>query len=139
LCEAALANDLSGLYHAGGPRALTLYEIAQVINRVGGYDPALLHGCQRIQAGPIPPRAGDVTMNSARLADALGYEPFHPWPHDERFTPTHREWHFERTDFEGSKQLLAEVLYRNPLRIGVKTPLKHALHASHSAITSMDV
>ena len=45
---------------------LSLYQIAQVINRVGGYDPNLLMGCPRIEAGPIPPRAGDVTMNSTR-------------------------------------------------------------------------
>jgi dTDP-4-dehydrorhamnose reductase len=117
LCEATLANDLTGLYHAGAPRALSLYEIAQVINRVGGYDPSLLHGCLRHQAGPIPPRAGDVTMDSSKLAQALGYEPFHPWPHDEQLTPTHREWHFERSGgIEGSKDLLAKVLYQNPLR-----------------------
>ena len=34
-----LASDLAGLYHAGGPRRLSLYQIAQIINRVGGYDP----------------------------------------------------------------------------------------------------
>ncbi len=118
LCEAALGNSLAGLYHAGAPRALTLFEIAQVINRVGGYNPKLLHGCPRMHAGPIPPRAGDVSMNSSKLVEALGYEPFDPWPHEERFTPTHREWHIERDGFHGSKELLARVLYRNPRRVG---------------------
>ena len=56
LCEVVLASDLTGLYHAGGPRRLSLYNIAQIINRVGGYDPKLLLGCPRIEAGPIPPR-----------------------------------------------------------------------------------
>ncbi len=28
LCEAMLSNSLAGLYHAGGPRRLSLYEIA---------------------------------------------------------------------------------------------------------------
>ncbi len=117
LCEATLGNDLTGLFHAGAPRALSLYEIAQVINRIGGYDPSLLHGCLRHQAGPIPPRAGDVTMNSSKLANALGYEPFHPWPHDEHLTPTYREWHMERGGgIDGSKELLTKVLYKNPLR-----------------------
>ncbi len=121
LCETALANSLSGLYHAGGPRGLSLYEIAQVINRVGGYDPTLLHGCLRHQAGPIPPRAGDVTMNSGKLATALGYEPFHPWPYDDRLTPTHGAWHIERSeDLPGSRELLAKVLYKNPLRGNVE-------------------
>src|SRR4051812_753892 len=82
LYERVLAHDLCGVYHAGGPRALSLYEIAQVINRVGGYDPALLMGCPRIEAGPIPPRAGDVTMNSCALAEALDDDPLDAWPFD---------------------------------------------------------
>ncbi len=72
LYERVLASDLCGVYHAGGPLALSLYEIAQIVNRVGGYDPKLLMGCPRIDAGPIPPRAGNVTMNSTALAEALG-------------------------------------------------------------------
>jgi dTDP-4-dehydrorhamnose reductase len=120
LYERVLASDLTGLYHAGGPRPLSLYEIAQVINRVGGYDPKLLMGCPRIVAGPIPPRAGDVTMNSAALAAALGdNEPLDAWPHDKQFVPTHRDWHHDRTGTPGSRDLLARVLYRNPRRTSV--------------------
>jgi dTDP-4-dehydrorhamnose reductase len=114
LYERVLASELSGLYHAGGPRALSLFEIAQVINRVGGYDPNLLMGCPRIEAGPIPPRAGNVTMNSAALAVALGYELLDPWPHDSAHVPTYRDWHHQRNGFAGSRELLASVLYRNP-------------------------
>jgi dTDP-4-dehydrorhamnose reductase len=114
LCENVLAGDLSGLYHAGGPRRLSLYKIAQIINRVGGYDPELLIGCPRKMAGPIPPRAGDVSLDSSKLTTALGYNPFDPWPLADEFTPTHPEWHFERTGFHGSKKLLAEILYCNP-------------------------
>ena len=116
LYEAALSRPLSGLYHAGGPRRMSLYEIAQVINRVGGYAPVHLMGCPRLAAGPIPPRAGDVSMDSSKLAAALGYEPLDPWPLDEEFVPTHREWHFERAGRRGSRELLAEILYRNPAR-----------------------
>jgi dTDP-4-dehydrorhamnose reductase len=114
LCEVVLANDLAGLFHAGGPRRLSLYQIAQVINRVGGYDPKLLMGCPRKMAGPMPPRAGDVSLNSDKLTTALGYNPFDPWPLATEFMPTHGEWHFERRDFHGCKELLSEVLYRNP-------------------------
>ena len=113
-CQAVLASDLAGLYHAGGPRRLSLYEIAQVINRVGGYDPDLLIGCPRIEAGPIPPRAGNVTLDSSKLASALGYDPFDPWPLEERWSPTHRLWHYDRGGEAGSPALLAKVLYRNP-------------------------
>jgi dTDP-4-dehydrorhamnose reductase len=115
LCETALErSDITGLYHAGGPRRLSLYNIAQVINRVGGYDPNLLMGCPRQLAGPIPPRAGDVSLDSSNLTAALGYNAFDPWPLPEEFVPTHREWHFERDGFKGSKELLADALYRNP-------------------------
>jgi len=116
LYERVLASDLTGLFHAGGPRALSLYEIAQVINRVGGYDPKLLMGCQRIEAGPIPPRAGNVTMDSTALAEALGEDVLDPWPHDAAHVPAHRDWHHERTGFTGSPELLHSVLYRNPRR-----------------------
>jgi dTDP-4-dehydrorhamnose reductase len=120
LFETVLASDLAGLYHAGGPRRLSLYEIAQIVNRVGGYDPGLLMGCPRIEAGPVPPRAGDVSLDSSKLTAALGYQPFTPWPYDEALVPTGREWHFDRGNRggkpHGSPELLAEVLYRNPLR-----------------------
>jgi dTDP-4-dehydrorhamnose reductase len=116
LYERVLVSDLAGVFHAGGARALSLYEIAQVVNRVGGYDPDLLMGCPRIEAGPIPPRAGNVTMNSAALAEALGHDLLDPWPHDSAFVPTHCDWHRERSGFAGSRELLASVLYRNPRR-----------------------
>jgi dTDP-4-dehydrorhamnose reductase len=115
LYERVLANDLSGVYHAGGPLPLSLYEIAQVVNRVGGYDPKLLMGCPRIDAGPIPPRAGNVAMNSTALAEALGDdEPLDAWPFDKSLVPTHSEWHHERSGDPGSHELLQRVLYRNP-------------------------
>ena len=65
-------------------------------------------------AGPIPPRAGNVSLNSDKLTAALGYNPFDPWPLPEEFVPTHAEWHFERGGICGSAELLADVLYRNP-------------------------
>jgi dTDP-4-dehydrorhamnose reductase len=119
LYERVLASDLAGLYHAGGPRALSLYEIAQIVNRVGGYDPRLLMGCPRIEAGPIPPRAGNVAMDSTALAAALdedsyGAGPLSAWPHDPTHVPTHLDWHYERGGFTGSRELLARTLYRNP-------------------------
>lgn len=115
LLAAVLAKrEICGLFHAGGPRRLSLFQIAQIVNRVGGYDPHLLHGCMRIEAGPLPPRAGDVSMDSSKLAGALGHNPFDPWPLDDEQMPTHREWHFEGP--RGSPQLLKEILYRNPRR-----------------------
>ncbi len=108
-----LANDLSGLYHAGGPRKLTLYEIAQIVNRIGGYDPRLLNGCPRAEAGPIPPRAGNVTMDSQKLTAALGFNPFVQWPLHEHFVPDDRRWHFDRpAGVKFGPKLLTATLYR---------------------------
>ena len=112
-----LTRHLAGLFHAGGPRQLSLYEIAQIVNRVGGYDPDHLMGCPRLEAGPVPPRAGNVTLDSSRLSEALGYAPFHPWPTDERWVPTDRDWHRRRPLGETcSLAQLAQELYSNPRR-----------------------
>jgi dTDP-4-dehydrorhamnose reductase len=108
-------RDLPGLYHAGGPRYLSLYQIAQIVNRVGGYDPDLLDGCLRHEAGPMPPRAGNVTMQSEKLVNALGYEPFSPWPWFDEHVPTDPKWHYRRPSCDlGSPRFLESVLYRNP-------------------------
>ncbi|HBI45627.1 MAG TPA: dTDP-4-dehydrorhamnose reductase [Planctomycetales bacterium] len=113
--ERFLANHQAGVFHCGGPRAITLYQIAQIVNRVGGYDPELLKGCPRVDAGPMPPRAGNVSMNSGKLIAVLGGEPFQPWPVGEDLLPTDREWHFARPiDELGGARLLAERLYRYP-------------------------
>ncbi len=113
--EQFLASDHAGLFHCGGPRALTLFQIAQIVNRVGGYSPHLLKGCPRIEAGPIPPRAGNVSMNSNKLSAALGGNPFQPWPVGDELLPTDRRWHFHRPeDAPGSRALLEARLYRYP-------------------------
>jgi dTDP-4-dehydrorhamnose reductase len=113
--EYFLATDDAGLYHLGGPRAITLYQIAQVINRVGGFEPGLLHGCPRIEAGPMPPRAGNVSMNSDKLVKLLGDTPFVPWPLGMELFPTDRQWHYaELGEERGSLQMLIERLYRYP-------------------------
>jgi dTDP-4-dehydrorhamnose reductase len=115
VCEHFLANDVSGLFHTGGPRAITLYQIAQVINRIGGYDPKLLIGIPRIEAGPIPPRAGNVSMNSDRLIRLLGRNPFQPWPLGDDIVPTDPLWHFERpADEDNGLARLRERLYCYP-------------------------
>jgi dTDP-4-dehydrorhamnose reductase len=113
--ERFLAGTESGIHHLGGPRAVTLYQIGQVVNRVGGYDPHLLKGCPRALAGPMPPRAGNVSMCNARLIDALGVNPFRPWPLGTDVFPTDRLWHFARPPgAEGSFQQIVERLYHCP-------------------------
>jgi dTDP-4-dehydrorhamnose reductase len=122
--EKFLANEEAGLFHCGGPRAITLYQIAQVVNRVGGYQPQLLRGCPRIEAGPIPPRAGNCSMNSAKLISALGYQPFEGWPLGEDLWPSHRQWHFHRPEDEARSTMeIAARLYRCSQTIAL-TPMR---------------
>jgi dTDP-4-dehydrorhamnose reductase len=91
-----LCGEETGVFHLGGPKPATLYEIGQIVNRVGGYSPQLLRGHPRIDAGPMPPRAGNVSMNSAKLIAVLGENPFHAWPAEADLWPNDRLWHFDR-------------------------------------------
>lgn len=110
-----LAGEENGVYHLGGPRANSLYQIAQIVNRVGDYAPDLLKGCPRQEAGPMPPRAGNVSMNSAKLIRLFdGQSPFRPWPAAEDLRPTDRLWHADRPPDEarGLKEI-HHRLYRD--------------------------
>jgi len=110
--EEMFARRINGLFHAGGELKWSLYQIAQIVNRVGGYDPRFLQGCPRIEAGPMPPRAGNVTMDSTKLSKILGRAPFARWPADERFWPDSDHWHLERIgSWQGSPELLKQGLY----------------------------
>ena len=125
-----LAEPLAGIFHAGGPRQLSLYEIAQIVNVVGGYDPELLQGCPRIEAGPMPPRAGNVTLDSSKLFDALGYEPFDPWPYHDDLVPQDLRWHCSDDRMTGSAEHLHKLLYQNPNDPGKVPPNRNELWGS---------
>jgi dTDP-4-dehydrorhamnose reductase len=112
--EEVVAREMSGLYHAGGPQKLSLYQIAQIVNRIGGYAPELLEGCPRIDAGPIPPRAGNVTMNCDKLIAEFGRNPFCQWPLLDEHLPVAEDWHFDRRSIIGGQELLTSHLYRRP-------------------------
>jgi dTDP-4-dehydrorhamnose reductase len=115
VCELFLVGNQAGLYHVGGPQPLSLYQIGQIVNRVGGFDPDLLHGCPRQAAGPMPPRAGNVSMCSEKLLRTLGHNPFRPWPAGKAFLPSHSNWHRSRGVGEaGSVSHIREVLYQYP-------------------------
>lgn len=131
LYEHLLANPISGIYHAGGLRRLSLYEIAQIVNLVGGYDPDLLIGCPRIEAGPMPPRAGNVTLDSSKLIAALGFQPFDPWPFHEELIPQGRDWHRDRDRISGSAAHVHQWLYQNPNDPGAVPPSRNELWGSH--------
>lgn len=126
--EYFLTSDDAGVYHLGGPRPVTLNQIGQIVNRVGGYDPARLRGCLRHEAGPIPPRAGNVSMDSGKLIRLLGGNPFHPWPSDPMLVPTGGDWHQHRPQGRaGSHLAVAQYLYRVPGAESVVDAVLHAL------------
>ena len=78
--ELTLGNTIKGIYHLGSHRHLSLYQIGQIVNKVGGYIPELLKGCMRKEAGSMQPRAGNVTMSNQKLSQAVGVDLFRKWP-----------------------------------------------------------
>ncbi len=109
-------NHVRGVYHFGSHRHLSLYQIGQIVNKVGGYDPHLLKGCMRQEAGPMPPRAGNVTMNNEKLINALGIDPFSKWPHLECHVPYGKDWHYHRPKhMTFHPEMIYKCLYHIPL------------------------
>ena len=111
-----------GIFHLGGPLPLTLYEIGQIINKLGDYGAGLLNGCLRQEAAPIPPRIGNVTLDSTKILHLLPDDLIKPWPLDKRYRPTARNWHEERrTRFSQDK--IKEELYGYNHTSDLRSPL----------------
>jgi dTDP-4-dehydrorhamnose reductase len=66
-----LKYNLTGLYHLGGPKPWSLYEIGMYVLNKDNYDPTLLDGMLRHEEKNGPPRIGDVSLNSTRLNQTL--------------------------------------------------------------------
>ena len=64
-------QGLSGLYHLGGPRPFSLYEIGARLLRNGSFPEAVLRGIERNQEIDGPPRIGNVGLNSESLERSL--------------------------------------------------------------------
>jgi dTDP-4-dehydrorhamnose reductase len=64
---ATLTLGLRGIFHLGGDRRWSLYDIGKYVLDKGGYAPALLNGIMRHQEESGPPRIGDVSLNSKKL------------------------------------------------------------------------
>ena len=71
---AALALELRGLFHLGGDRRWSLFDIGKYVLDQGGHDPELLHGRMRHQEENGPPRIGDVSLDSRKLRSRIGTE-----------------------------------------------------------------
>ncbi|MCQ2121274.1 MAG: sugar nucleotide-binding protein [Fibrobacter sp.] len=113
--EYILTHDFpAGIYNCGGPRRVTLYNAGQLVNAIGGYPAELLHGCPRVEAGPMPPRVGDLSIDSSKLYKLLPPGFIRPWPNDDRIVPTGPDWHktFGRDIADKSKMGSEEAIYK---------------------------
>ena len=121
----------SGIYNCGGPRRVTLYNAGQLVNAVGGYPAELLQGTPRINAGPMPPRVGDLTIDSSKLYKLLPKGFIRPWPAFDWLMPTGPDWHktFGRNEPDKSKMGSEEAIYKL-LVLGVSTTFKQPLPPS---------
>ena len=68
-------EDLSGVYHWGGAERLTRHETALELCRVFGWDPALARPTRAADERKPAPRPRDASLDSSRLAAALGLAP----------------------------------------------------------------
>lgn len=59
----------TGLYHFGGPDPVSLYGLGRSILARGNYPPTLLTGILRHQERNGPPRIGNVSLNSGKIAE----------------------------------------------------------------------
>ncbi|MCH7919623.1 MAG: sugar nucleotide-binding protein [Planctomycetes bacterium] len=77
-----LLKDATGLFHFGGDKRWSLYEIGQYVLSKGDYRQDLLKGMLRHDEIDGPPRIGDVSLNSNRLKRFLqsdGCAPHTKW------------------------------------------------------------
>lgn len=110
-----LLNDYSGVLNCGGPRQVSLYQMAQIVNVAGGFQPELLYGLLIEESCPVPPRVRNCSLDSGKLTEVLGYAPFTPWPGLPQLVPTDRMWHLRREpNSQGSTPYMNRTLGCSP-------------------------
>ncbi|MGR3221090.1 MAG: sugar nucleotide-binding protein [Candidatus Anammoxibacter sp.] len=67
MAVSVLRLGLKGLFHFGGVKTWSLYDIGKYVLKKGGYSPDLLKGRMRHHEQNGPPRIGNVSLNSNRL------------------------------------------------------------------------
>jgi dTDP-4-dehydrorhamnose reductase len=70
--------EVEGLFHVGGPRAVSLYEIGERILNRGNYRREALKKWSRVDDVNGPPRIGNVHLNSTKAERLLG-RPIRQW------------------------------------------------------------
>jgi dTDP-4-dehydrorhamnose reductase len=64
--------EVEGLFHIGGPQAVSLYEIGERILKRGNYRPEALRRWSRAEDVNGPPRIGNVHLDSGKAERLLG-------------------------------------------------------------------
>jgi len=72
----SLALGLRGLFHLGGGKRWSLFDIGKYVLDKGGYAPDLLNGIMRHQEENGPPRIGDVSLNSKKIRNLIKQKTF---------------------------------------------------------------
>jgi dTDP-4-dehydrorhamnose reductase len=69
-----LIGEVTGLFHCGGDRPRSLYDVGKSIIDNGGYSPDLLKAISRFEEKDGPPRIGNVALNSQKIKALLGID-----------------------------------------------------------------
>jgi dTDP-4-dehydrorhamnose reductase len=72
---ALLAGGPGGLYHLGGPERLSRFELGLRVAAVLGLDPRGIQPARQAELALDAPRPADVSLDSRRARDRLGWRP----------------------------------------------------------------
>ena len=64
-----------GVFHCGGPKEYSLYDIGAYLVKERGYQDEYLIRCSRFDEKNGPPRIGRVVLDSAKLCEFTGFAP----------------------------------------------------------------
>jgi len=67
-----LKKEVQGIFHYGGQKSISLYELGKFILQQGNFPENLYKGIFRKDEKEGPPRIGDVTLNSQKIINILG-------------------------------------------------------------------
>ena len=70
----SVEKDLCGLYHMVGPETMSKFDFGRAIARKFGFDPELVQPASVQDGGLKAARSPNLTLNTSKLADALGHD-----------------------------------------------------------------
>jgi dTDP-4-dehydrorhamnose reductase len=70
----SVEKDLCGLYHMVGPETMSKYDFGRAIAHKFGFDPELVQAASVLDGGLKAARSPNLTLNTSKLAAALGHD-----------------------------------------------------------------